>query len=149
MSPRGSQRYRTIENVTSVTDRSAGEIVLLLFQRIDEKLRVAERACEDGRGADSSEPLAQAIDLITHGLLNALDYQRGGEIAAKLGQLYDYAIRRLLLARLRRDPATIREVAELLSQLRGAWAAIATKERASTGTGASAAPVVMTPRAAA
>jgi flagellar protein FliS len=59
--------------------------------------------------------------LISLGLLAALDYQLGGAIAENLGAIYDYAMRRLLQARLRRDAVMVREIADLLAGLREAW----------------------------
>ena len=58
------------------------------------------------------------------GLKGCLD-KSGGEIAASLGDLYDYMCRRLLLASVRNDRAALDEVLQLLDELRGAWATIA------------------------
>jgi flagellar protein FliS len=58
------------------------------------------------------------------GLVAALDYERGGPIADNLGAIYDYGLRRLLQARLRKDAQMVREIANLLAGLREAWVSV-------------------------
>ena len=130
MMNRARQRYRAVDNQTSVTGRSPIELILLVYDRIADQLRAAEVAIAADRRADLGEAIRQATDLISQGLLGALDYDRGGEIAINLARLYDYSLRRLLHANLRRDVEAVREVAGLLADLREGWAVI---ERGQTG----------------
>jgi flagellar protein FliS len=130
MMNRARHRYRAVDNQTSVTGRSPIELILLVYDRIADQLRAAEVAIAADRRADLGEAIRQATDLISQGLLSALDYDRGGEIAINLARLYDYSLRRLLHANLRRDVEAVREVAGLLADLREGWAVI---ERGQTG----------------
>ena len=61
------------------------------------------------------------MGLIEQGLVAALDYEQGGEVSVNLGRVYDYCLRRLLHANLRRDVEALREVARLLAEMREGW----------------------------
>lgn len=54
-------------------------------------------------------------------LMNVLDMEIGGEVAANLYNLYDYMYRLLVKANIGHDPQPIREVIKLLEPLRSAW----------------------------
>ena len=54
-----------------------------------------------------------------------LDHQAGGEIAARLGDLYDYIVRRLTHANLHGDDAALAECAKLVATLQDGWNGIA------------------------
>lgn len=115
-------RYRDVDNVTSVNGRTPAELILLVYDRIADKLRAAEVAMTAGQREAAHTQIMQANELITQGLIAPLDHERGGSIATNLGNLYDYAVRRLLQASLWQDPKVLQEVAGLLADLRGAWA---------------------------
>ena len=51
-----------------------------------------------------------------------LDLKAGGELAANLDRLYDYHLRRLQEANLRKDEAPLAEVERLVRSLREGWA---------------------------
>lgn len=53
----------------------------------------------------------------------ALDYDRGGEIAVNLGELYGYSIRKLFAANVNIDvaPEHVSEVKSLLEPIAEAW----------------------------
>ena len=121
---RGRERYRTVDNVGAVTGRSAIELILLVYDRIADKLVAAEAAIADQRHDQLGIAIGEATDLISQGLVAALDYERGGAIAENLAAVYDYSLRRLLLANLRRDAEIVREVALLLAGLREAWVSV-------------------------
>jgi len=121
MLARARNRYRAVDNISAVTDRSPIELILLVYDRIADKLNAAEAAIASQRDDLLAESITEATDLISLGLLAALDYQLGGAIAENLGAIYDYAMRRLLQARLRRDVVMVREIADLLAGLREAW----------------------------
>ena len=121
MLARARNRYRAVDNVGAVTDRSPIELILLVYDRIADKLSAAEVAIASQRDDLLAEAITEATDLISLGLVAALDYERGGAIADNLGAIYDYGLRRLLQARLRKDANMVREVGNLLAGLRDAW----------------------------
>jgi len=121
---RGRERYRKVDNVGAVTGRSAIELILLVYDRVADKLAAAETAIANQRPDLLGLAVGEATDLISQGLVAALDYERGGAIAENLAAVYDYSLRRLLLANLRKDSEIVREVAELLAGLREAWVSV-------------------------
>ena len=63
----------------------------------------------------------EAIEIIANGLKISLDYEAGGDLAARLGALYDYMTHRLLYANLHNSRPALDEVTRLLNELKGAW----------------------------
>jgi len=124
MLARGRDRYRAVDNVGAVTDRSPIELILLVYDRIADKLSAAEAAITNQSDDMLGQAIGEASDLISMGLVASLDYERGGAIAENLGAIYDYGLRRLLQARLRKDAHMVREIANLLAGLREAWVSV-------------------------
>jgi flagellar protein FliS len=126
---RAHDRYRQLDNLTAVQGRSPAELTLLVFDRLIQRLQAMERAIDQERWADMRQESQRAVELVTDGLISALDPARGEAVADNLGRLYDYAVRRLLQATLRKDAAIVREVAGLMGELRTGWAAITPQAR--------------------
>ena len=121
MLPRSLNRYRTVDNVTSVLGRSPIELILLVYDRIADNLSRASAAIDERRDDTLADSVNQAVDLISQGLIASLDFERGGDIAQNLSSIYEYCLRSLLAARLHKDPSAIQEIAVLLADLRQAW----------------------------
>jgi len=121
MLPRSLNRYRTVDNVTSVLGRSPIELILLVYDRIADNLNRASAAIDEKRDDNLADSVNQAVDLISQGLIASLDFERGGDIAQNLSSIYEYCLRSLLAARLHKDPSAIKEIAVLLADLRQAW----------------------------
>jgi flagellar protein FliS len=54
----------------------------------------------------------------------ALDFEKGGQIARNLQAIYNYMIKRLLLADSKRDLKGFDEVARMLEELKATWEAM-------------------------
>ena len=65
--------------------------------------------------------ISKAVRIIEEGLSTALDKVDGGELAENLGALYDYCIRRLILANARNDDAMMQEVMRLIEPVALGW----------------------------
>jgi flagellar protein FliS len=74
--------------------------------------------------------ISKAIEIITNGLKISLDFEAGGELAERLGALYDYMAQRLLYANLHNSRPALEEVTRLLTDLKDAWAAIGSADPA-------------------
>jgi flagellar protein FliS len=85
---------------------------------------MASAAIQRGDVPAKLRAVDKAISIIGQGLQASLDHQRGGEIAAQLNGLYDYMLRRLLLANATNDVGVLAEVDGLLVPLQEAWASI-------------------------
>ena len=64
--------------------------------------------------------IVRAQEMITE-LMVSLDFDRGGEIAQTLFSLYMFFNRQLMEANMKKDPEPLRQVAQMLNELRSAW----------------------------
>ncbi|HRE82394.1 MAG TPA: flagellar export chaperone FliS, partial [Opitutaceae bacterium] len=71
--------------------------------------------------------LVKAQNIITE-LRATLNLEDGGEYAANLDRLYDYYLRRLFEANIRKQVEPVIEVEHLLRQIRDGWAEMLRKE---------------------
>ncbi len=120
----GARAYSRVGVQTSVVDASPHRVILLQYVGARRTLAVARIALRNGDHAAKGKALSQAIGIIGAGLQQALNLEAGGEIAARLNQLYDYMTRRLMIAALQKDDAIIVEVDALLAPLEDAWRSI-------------------------
>jgi flagellar secretion chaperone FliS len=118
--------YARAYQTQSILTASPGQLVLMMY---DGALRFLAQA---RAGFDLPEEDSGRIVQIHTGLLRAqaiiaelqatLDYDAGGEVARNLDRLYDYHLRRLLEANVRKDEAIVIEIERLLRELRDGWA---------------------------
>ena len=96
------------------------ELVHLLYQAGMAAVGDARRHLAAGEILARARSISKACDILTE-LASSLDYQRGGAISERLGQLYDYMQRRLVEANLQQTDAPLAEVESLLTTLKEAW----------------------------
>ena len=96
------------------------ELVRLLYQAAIERVREARRHLAAGDIAARARSITKAMEILTE-LTVSLDRERGGEIAARLLQLYDYMQRRLLEANFQQSDPPLAEVLSLLVTLSEGW----------------------------
>jgi flagellar secretion chaperone FliS len=126
MNTRAAKMYAENNTHTSVVSADSGQLIVLVYERIFDHLKVAKLALENGQYA--IEPFTKAHDLMQQGLLACLDYENGGDVAQSLGAVYEWALREILNARLTKSPAKVQEVLDVLLPLYEAWLALAPKE---------------------
>ena len=117
--------YSQVDMEVSVAVASPHKLTLLLFDGAIKAISLAKFNMLNRKVAPKCQAISQAMAIIDEGLKRSLDVKAGGELAENLSALYDYMCLRLLEANLRNDPAALDEVSKLLTELRGAWAAIA------------------------
>ena len=121
MNPYASpQAYRA----SSVMTASPGQLVVMLYDGAVRFLRQAELAAEEGGWRHAMDRLDKT-DAIVDELLITLDVEQGGELAERLQGIYVFCKRLMIEARIERDADKIRKTAELLTELRDAWAEVA------------------------
>ena len=106
-----------------VLTATPGRLVVLLYDGAGRFLRRAAAAVR-AENLEASNAALQRAEAIVDELLATLDFERGGEIAASLRDLYLFCRRELNDARLERDADKIETVADLLGELREAWAQV-------------------------
>ena len=117
--------YASVSVETSVPSADPHKLILLLFEGAKISISAAKLHMVQGNIAEKGSAVSKAIDIIANGLKASLDFEAGGDLAQKLGALYDYMTQRLLWANLKNDAAALDEVLSLLNELHGAWAQIA------------------------
>lgn len=125
MSQRALNAYATTERETAVSSARPVDLVVLVFQRVLDHLRHGRQMMQQQE--DSAVPLTKALHLINAGLQACLDRQQGADIANNLANLYDWASREIMLARLKHDSERISAVIEVLSTVSSAWLELATQ----------------------
>ena len=118
----------------SVLTASPGQLVLMLY---DGALRYIGQAQEAfGSGSDNSKRIEQINSSLVKAqnilveLQSTLNLDAGGDYARNLDRLYDYYIRRLFEANVKKVVDPVNEVERLLRQLRDGWAEMLRKEEA-------------------
>jgi len=117
--------YRKLSLEGQVDSASPHRLILMLFEGTLLAIANAQRHMENREIAAKGAAISKAIDIIANGLQASLDLQAGGELAKRLDALYEYMGHRLLYANLHNDPAALREVANLLGEIKSAWEKIA------------------------
>lgn len=120
---RAARTYSQIGVETGVAAASPHHLILMLYDGAKQAIAEASSHMAAGRIADKGRALTRAIAIVDEGLKACLD-PAGGDLTRQLADLYDYMCRRLLLASMKNDSAGLVEVAQLLEELRGAWAQI-------------------------
>jgi len=96
------------------------DLVRLLYQGAISAVRDARRLLAAGEIAPRAAAINKACSILIE-LGSSLDHARGGEISQRLGGLYDYMIRRLVAANIRKDDALLAEILGLLTTLSEGW----------------------------
>ena len=118
----GNQAHEYRKN--AVLGASPAQLVVMLY---DGALRFIEGGRAAMRAGDlvRQNELLQRAQRIVAELLGTLDRESGGEIAANLASLYDFAIDRLVKANIEDAEGPLDEAAATLRELREAWVQIA------------------------
>ncbi|MBV2132272.1 flagellar export chaperone FliS [Pseudomonas sp. MAP12] len=118
---RGAAAYARVGVESSVMSASPHRLIGMLFDGAQTSIRAARLHMQNGDVAEKGKAISRAIDIVNQGLLAALDHERGGELAERLEQIYDYVVRLLLQANLRNDEQRLDEAARLLEDIGSAW----------------------------
>jgi flagellar secretion chaperone FliS len=103
-------------------------LIVMLMDGALERISTARGCISRGDTVEKARLLNRAVSIIGE-LRNSLDVSGGGQLAANLGELYDYMCRRLLKATSENRVELLDEVSKLLQEIRGAWVAIPKEAR--------------------
>ncbi|HOY00469.1 flagellar export chaperone FliS [Zoogloea sp.] len=127
---RAASVYAEVGVETGVSTADPHKLILMLFEGALLQIGTAGIAMDNKDIPTKGTATSKAIEIITNGLKVSLDYEAGGELAERLGALYDYMTQRLLYANLNNSRPALDEVARLLNELKGAWEEIGTYDQA-------------------
>lgn len=130
----GVNAYAKVGIETGVTSASPHKLIVMLYDGALVSISTAINHMKAGNISEKGKAISKAIMIIDSGLRASLDKKVGGEIAEGLDALYEYMGSRLLQANLKNEVETLEEVQRLLTDLRGAWNAIADSPAAKAAT---------------
>jgi flagellar secretion chaperone FliS len=133
-----AQAYRA----TAVLTASPGQLVLMLFDGALNSMAMALEAFKRPRSdfrriEDIHRHLRKAQSILAE-LQGGLDMEQGGEFAQTMHRLYDYHMRRLFEANMRKQAEPVIEVERLVREIRDAWAQMLSKRDATMDRGSRA-----------
>ena len=120
---RAAQSYGSVQLVTGVATADNVQLIQMLFDGLSESLATARGHIANDNIEGKSKALARAGRIVV-GLQGALDFDRGGELAHNLNDLYSYMTRRILHANAYNDEEALVEVAGLVRDISSAWQAL-------------------------
>lgn len=117
--------YAKVGIETGVVSANPYQLILMLFDGALVAIGSARASLAQKNIPQKGQAITKAIDIISNGLKASLDMNSGGELAERLGALYDYMCARLLYANVHDSDGALAEVTRLLTEIKGAWEEIA------------------------
>jgi len=115
-----SNRKLNENGLQDVMPETATRLVVMLYDGAIASLQSAIDAIETGDIERRCQAVNMTLDILVH-LCDALDTEKGGEIADNLSKLYGFMISHLNRVNLANDPEPARETIRLLEILYEAW----------------------------
>ena len=116
----GLQAYQRVNTQTSITDADPHKLIQLLYNGAIERINMAKSRIQAKDYSGKAKLINKAIEIIG-GLRSFLDFEQGGDLAARLEALYDYMERTLLQASAKNDLEKLDEVLTLLRSVKEGW----------------------------
>jgi flagellar protein FliS len=114
------ESYGAVQVITGVATANNVELIQMLFDGFLDTLMLARGHIENKAIEEKSKALAKAGRIMV-GLQGALDFEKGGELAQNLNELYAYVLRRLFVVNARNDLEVLDEVHGLIKEVSQAW----------------------------
>ena len=119
-----AKAYQELDTEGRIEDASPHRLIQLMMERALAKIGLARRQLKEGQVAERGASISDAITII-NALQASLNHKADERMSENFDALYAYMMRRLLEANLHNDDAMLREVADLLGEIKEAWDAIA------------------------
>jgi len=116
----GLQAYQRVNTQTSIIDADPHKLIQLLYDGALERINMAKARMLAKDYEGKGRLITKAIEIVG-GLRSFLDFEKGGDLAARLEGLYDYMERTLFEANAKNDPEKLDEVARLLRTIKEGW----------------------------
>ena len=107
---------------TSIQTADRCQVIVLLYEGAVKNLNCAIAQLEEGQveQQDWSAKIAETLEIINF-LSTSLDYEKGGEIAQNLANLYDYIRDIIANANIKQEVEPLKEASALLGTLLEGW----------------------------
>ncbi len=113
---------------SQVLGASPVELVELIYRGAIDAIASARTHLASGSIGPRASAITRAMNLVGE-LVQSLDLEQGGTLAADLRDLYDYILRRLQAANFEQSDAPLAEAERLLTTLAEGWREIAAGQR--------------------
>jgi flagellar protein FliS len=120
---KGVNSYANIYNERASVDASPHYLVQLLMEGFLARVNTAKGAMARSDFEQKGLYISQALAVVG-GLYNAVNVEKGGEIAINLRQLYSYISNLLLQASFENNVEKLNEAASLMKSIKEGWDAI-------------------------
>ena len=114
------ESYGAGNTATQAVVANKVELIQMLFDGLTESLSSAKGHIQNNAIEEKSKALSRAGRIVV-GLQGALDFERGGELAQNLNELYAYVTRRLFHVNAYNDLTVLDEVQSLIKDITEAW----------------------------
>ena len=117
---RAIQSYGEVKVGAGVATANNVQLIQMLFDGLLESLSTARGHIQHNNIQEKSKAIARASRIVL-GLQGALDFERGGDLATNINELYSYITRRLFHVNAHNDVAVLDEIYGLMQEIRDAW----------------------------
>jgi len=117
---RAIQSYGDVKVTSGVASANNVQLIQMLFDGLLESLVAARGHIQHRNISEKSKAIARASRIVL-GLQGALDFEKGGDLASNLNELYSYVTRRLFHVNAHNDLAVLDEIHGLMKEIRDAW----------------------------
>lgn len=114
------KRYAAVHTGSRVEGASPHELVRILFDELQLAIEASALALKNGDTLKSSERHVRALSIL-HALDSSLDFDKGGDVAISLAQIYRESRRLLIASYEGGDPAHARSALVMISEIASAW----------------------------
>jgi flagellar protein FliS len=118
--------YQTVEQDLLVEGADPHSLVQILFSEFLVSIELTIAAIERSDLAAKSKHITKSM-MACHLLATSLDYDKGGEVAVSLGEIYEWSRRKLLEASVQNSISALQEVHKIIEDISGAWNMISAK----------------------
>lgn len=118
-----NHHYQLINENSSVDGASPARLILILFETLISKLKLAEYHIAEKKFTKKTECILHAIRIVDS-LEESLDHENGGDIANNLGLLYRHCRGLIVKGHVENDATEIASAREILDLLEDAWTQI-------------------------
>ena len=119
MYAQGSSAYNTYKN-NSVNFASREQLLLMLVEGAVKFSKIGRQAIVDKNIPKAHENIVKTQNIFNE-LMVTLDVQKGGEWAKSLFSVYDFIVRRLTDANIKKDVEIMDEVIGLIEDIKDTW----------------------------
>ena len=113
--------YLRVRNESLVNSGTPGQLILMVFDALIDKLVRLETAHAERQDVEASTLILASMKLIQYGLRDAISFDRGGDVAVQLDRTYSVWMLSLEFFDSKRDIEKIISLTESVRGVREAW----------------------------